>query len=209
VIKLRAQKQLSRQTKRKLTRYDTQVCGHAVAIQARRINHNIDTKESDMETVLVAIITAIVSITVALIQASLALRLARLKEQPVQQAASVVTPTPQVKPLSLDRLWLWISGMLIASNLLWQLYLPNESSFIIHLGAIPWCTCLLAYFRPIRWGYVAGVVTLISIIAVVTFYLVGGNHELNVLRILAFLFIFNAILAAGIAYLRQRNPART
>ena len=167
-----------------------------------------------METVLVAIITAIVSITVALIQASLALKLARLKEPPVQQAASAVTTIPEVKPLSLDRSWLWIGGMLIVSNMIWQLnfksfYPYNISSFIIHLGAIPWCTCLLAYFRPIRWGYVAGVVTLISIIAIMTSSLVGRNYELNDLRILAFLFTVNAILAAGIAYLRQRNPART
>ena len=176
-----------------------------------------------METVLLAIITAIVSITVALIQATVALRLARLKEQPVQPApstvtsipeqpvqpaASAVTSIPQVKPLSLNRSWLWIGGVLIVSNLLWQLYLSSESGYIIHLGAIPWCTCLLAYFRPIRWGYVAGVVTLVSALPVVTTYLLGNYYRQDILSILAFLFVINAILAAGIAYLRQRNPGR-
>jgi hypothetical protein len=42
-------------------------------------------------SVVIAIVTAIVSIAVTLIQASLALRLARLKEQPAQQASSSAT----------------------------------------------------------------------------------------------------------------------
>jgi len=96
-------------------------------------------------------------------------------------------------------------GILIISNFLWQLYLPDQSGYIVHLGAIPWCTCLLAYFRPIRWGYVAGVVTLISSISVAFPYWRGVYISQNYFPVLAFLFVLNAILAAGIAYLRQRN----
>lgn len=169
-------------------------------------------------SVLIAIVTAVTSITVALIQVNSAFRLARLKEQPIQQsgraattkhaqqATHTATSISQVKPLSLNRTWLWIGGILIVSNLLWQLFLPDESGYIIHLGAIPWCTCLLAYFRPIRWGYVAGVVTVISVIPVITTYLLGRYYDQYYLPILAFLFVVNAIVAAGIAYFIQRNP---
>ena len=142
-----------------------------------------------------------------MIQATTSLKVTRMKEVPVQPSAVSIQPRVPDKTISANRIWLWIGGILVISNFLWQLYLPDQSGYIVHLGAIPWCTCLLAYFRPIRWGYVAGVVTLISTIAVVVPYLFGGYISQYYLPILAFLFVANAILAAGIAYLRQRNSA--
>lgn len=160
-------------------------------------------------SVIIAIVTAITSIVVAFIQATTSLKAARLKEPPVQPGAVPVQLISPIQTLSANRTWLWIGGLLVISNILWQVFLPEVSGYIVHLGAIPWCTCLLAFFRPIRWAYIAGVVTLFSLIAVVTPYLLGGYINRDYLPILAFLFIFNAILAAGIAYLRQRNPAKT
>ncbi|HLO17919.1 MAG TPA: hypothetical protein VK206_24025 [Anaerolineales bacterium] len=157
-------------------------------------------------SVLIAIITAITSIVVAVIQMTVSLRVARLKEPPVQPGAVPVQPGSPVKTLSANRTWLWIGSILVISNFLWPLYLHDESGYIVPLGAIPWCTCLLAYFRPIRWGYVAGVVTLINVFAVVSAYLhFGGDISQFFEPIFSFPFVINAILAAGIAYLRQRN----
>lgn len=155
-------------------------------------------------SVLIAIITAAASIIIAFIQATVSLRAAKLKEPPIQPSVVSVQPRAPIKTLSANRTWLWIGSILVISNFLWQVYLPDESGYIVHLGAIPWCTCLLAYFRPIRWGYVAGVVTLISVFAIVTPFLRGGYINQYYLPILALLFVVNAILAAGIAYLRQR-----
>ena len=159
-------------------------------------------------SVLIAMITAITSIVVAVIQMTVSLRVARLKEPPAQSSAISVQTSAPVKALSANRTWLWIVSLLVISNFLWQVYLPDESGLAVPLGAIPWCTCLLAYFRPIRWGYVAGVVTLINVFAVVTVVLLPGEPpSLQYSSILAFLFVGNAILAAGIAYLRQRNAS--
>jgi len=158
-------------------------------------------------SVLIAIVTAIASIIVAFIQATTSLRVTRLKEPPVQPSAVSVQPSAPVKTLSANRTWLLMGSILVITNFLWQLYLPDDSGDIVPLGAIPWCTCLLAYFRPIRWGYVAGVVTLINVFAVVAPSLSQGGISQDYLPILAFLFVVNAILAAGIAYLRQRNSA--
>jgi hypothetical protein len=59
-------------------------------------------KEQTMEsTVLIAIVTAIASIIVAFIQATTSLRVARLKEPPVQSSAVSVQPGAPVKTLSL------------------------------------------------------------------------------------------------------------
>jgi hypothetical protein len=168
----------------------------------------VDFKEKTMETsVLIAIVAAAASIIVASIQATVSLKATRLKEPPAQSNVVSVQPSTPVKTLSANRTWLWIGSILVISNFFWQIYLPDESGYIVHLGAIPWCTCLLAYFRPIRWGYVAGVVTLISLISVVTPTLRGGYIDQYYLPILAFLFVINAVLAAGIAYIRQRNSA--
>ncbi|HSD82578.1 MAG TPA: hypothetical protein VLG46_01895 [Anaerolineae bacterium] len=164
-------------------------------------------------SVLIAIVTAITSLMIALIQATVSLRVARAKEPPVQPIAVPVVPVQSsapVKTLSANRTWLWIGSLLVISNFLWPLYLNDESGYLVPLGAIPWCTCLLAYFRPIRWGYVAGVVTLINLFAVVSAYLhFGGDIRQFFEPIFSFPFVINAILAAGIAYLRQRNPARS
>ncbi len=162
-------------------------------------------------SVLIAIVTAITSIIVAVIQATTSLRVTRLKEPSVQpNAVPMQEAGAPVKTLSANRTWLWVVSILVISNFLWQIYLPDGSGYAVPLGAIPWCTCLLAYFRPIRWGYVAGVVTLINVFAVVTIVLLPGEPpSLHYSSILAFLFVGNAILAAGIAYLRQRNYATT
>lgn len=166
-----------------------------------------------MEAVIIAVITAIVSITVALIQAVSALRIASIKAQPTQDTLPTSRPvaphkvlTPKI--LASSRTWWWVTGILIVSNFLWQVLLPRESGYLIHLAAIPWCTCLLAYFRPIRWAYVAGVITLLSIIPIVTaYFLVGAYYyDINGLRIVSLVFAANAILAAGLAYQRQREP---
>ena len=161
-------------------------------------------------SVLIAIVTAITSIVVAVIQMTASLRVARLKEPPVQPSAVPIQPNAPVGTISANRTWLWVVSILVISNFLWQIYLPDGSGYAVPLGAIPWCTCLLAYFRPIRWGYVAGVVTLINVFAVVTVVLLPGEPpSLHYGSILALLFVGNAILAAGIAYLRQRNSATT
>ena len=69
---------------------------------------------------------------------------------------------------------------------------------------------LLTYFRPIRWAYVAGVVTLINAISLVIIYIQsrGWYVDLNLTTVSLF-YIANAVLASGIAYLRQRNSATT
>lgn len=163
-----------------------------------------------MEGVLIALITAATSIAVALIQATFALRVATLKEQPGQPAPVPPAPVSQATTLSPNRLWLVVSGILIVSNLVWQVYRPDESGYIIHLAAIPWSTCLLAYLRPIRWSYVAGVVTVLSVIPVMVTYLEGRDYYYaDALGTLALVFSANAILAAGLAYIRQRKPTGT
>lgn len=185
-----------------------------------------------MEAVIIAITTAIVSISVALIQAVSALKIAGIKAQPTQEAAPTNRPvTPDKAPnlsraqptqkavplnrpvtsdraLNLSRTWLWVTGILIVSNFLWQVLRPEESGYMIHLVAIPWCTGLLAYFRPIRWAYVAGVVTLLSIASVVTarFTIPYYYDDPTAISILALVFAANAVVAAGIAYIRQRGP---
>jgi hypothetical protein len=181
-----------------------------------------------MEAVIVAIITAIASISVALIEAVSALKIAGIKAQPAPEPVSInrlgtsakalntipAQPFQETVPanrrraqaVSPNRTWLWVSGLLVISNLLWQVVLPYESGYVIHLAAIPWCTGLLAYFRPIRWTYVAGVVTLLSLIPVLTAsFIVGHSYDSTVIPILAFVFTANAVVAAGIAYQRQRT----
>ena len=89
--------------------------------------------------------------------------------------------------------------------MLWQVVRPYESGYIIHFAAIPWCTGLLAYFRPIRWTYVAGVVTLLSLIPVLTASFIGYSYASSVISTVALVFTANAVIAAGIAYQRQRT----
>lgn len=164
-----------------------------------------------METsVLIAIITAITSIVVAVIQMTVSLRVARLKEPTVQPSPVSVQPSAPVKTLSANRTWLWIGSILVITNFLWQLYLGDVLAILFEFGATLWCTCLLAYFRPIRWAYIAAVVTLINAISVAILYIQaqGWYVELD-LTTVAFFYIANAILAAGIGYLRQRNSAMT
>ena len=181
-----------------------------------------------MEAVIVAIITAIASISVALIEAVSALKIAGIKAQPAPEPVSITgagtaaqelnsspaQPFQETVPanrrrdqaISPDRTWLWVTGILVISNFLWQVFRPYESGYMIHLAAIPWCTGLLAYFRPIRWTYVAGVVTLLSLIPVLSaYFIVGHSYDSTVIPILAIVFTANAVVAAGIAYQRQRT----
>lgn len=157
-----------------------------------------------MESVTIALITAVGSIIVALIQASSAVRLARMKEQPAQQTAVEVKAVPQLIIVSPASLWLWVSGILVVSALTWQILMPWEAPQIIHLGTIPWVTCLLAYFRPIRWGFVAGIVTLLSVITVISYFIIGASYTDDDLFLLSLVFTVNAILASGIAYWRSK-----
>ena len=171
----------------------------------------VEIKENSMESsVLIAIVTAIASISVALIQATASLRVTKLKEPPLQSSAVSVQTGVPVKTLSANRTWLWIGSILVISNFLWQLYIGTYQGVLFEFGAALWCTCLLAYFRPIRWAYVAGVVTLVNAISLIIIYIQsqGWYVDLN-LTIVSLFYIVNAILASGIAYLRQKNPAAT
>jgi len=99
-------------------------------------------------SVLIAIVTAITSIMVALIQATTSLRVTRLKEPPVQPSAVSVEPSAPTKTLSATRTWLWIGGILVISNFLWQLYFGNALAILFEFGATLWGTCLLPTFGP-------------------------------------------------------------
>ena len=161
-------------------------------------------------SVLIAIVTAVASIIIALIQATASLRVTKLKEPLVQPNAVSVQPRVPVKTLSANRTWLWIGSILVITNFLWQLFFGNVLAIFFEFGATLWCTCLLAYFRPIRWPYIAGVVTLINAISLAILYIQSQGWYVDLdLTTVSFFYIANAILAAGIAYLRQRNSATT
>ena len=157
-------------------------------------------------SVIIAIVTAIASIIVASIQATASLRVTRLKESPVQSSAVPMQAGAPVKTLSANRAWLWIVSILVITNFLWQLYFGDVSAILFEFGATLWCTCLLAYFRPIRWAYIAGVVTLINAISLAILYIQSQGWYVDLdLTTVSFFYIANTILAVGIAYLRQRN----
>ena len=159
-------------------------------------------------SVLIAIVTAAASIIVAFIQATASLRVNRLKETPIQSSAGSIKPGTPVKTLSATQTWLWIGSILVITNFLWQLYFGDVLAILFEFGATLWCTCLLAYFRPIRWAYIAGVVTLINAISLVILYIQSQGWYVDLdLTTVSFFYIANAILAAGIGYLRQRNSA--
>ena len=157
-------------------------------------------------SVIIALVTAVTSIIVAFIQATTSLRVTRLKEPPVQPSVVPMQPGAPVKTLFANRTWLWIGSILVITNQLWQLYLGTYLAGFLQFGATLWCTCLLSYFRPIRWAYVAGLVTLMHAIPLIIIYLQGGWNALD-LSAGSLFYIANAILAAGIAYLSQRNSA--
>lgn len=157
-------------------------------------------------SVLIAIVTAITSIIVAAIQATTSLRVNRLKEPSVQSSAVPVQSGTLVKTLSANRTWLWVGSILVITNFLWQLFVGDVSAILFEFGATLWCTCLLAYFRPIRWAYIAGVVTLINAISLAILYIKAQGWYVDLdLTTVSFFYIANAILAGGIGYLRQRN----
>ena len=157
-------------------------------------------------SVIIALVTASASIIVAFIQATASLRVTRPKEPPIQSSTVSIQPHAPVKALSANRTWLWIGTILVITNFLWQLYFGDVLAILFEFGATLWCTCLLAYFRPIRWAYVAGVVTLINAISLAILYIQAQGWYVDLdLTAVAFFYTANAILAAGIAYLRQRN----
>jgi hypothetical protein len=158
-------------------------------------------------SVFIALVTAIASIIVAFIQATTSLRVTRLKEPQAQPSAVSVQPGALVKTLSANRTWLWIGSISVVTNFLWQLYAGTYEGIVFEFGAALWCTCLLAYFRPIRWAYVAGVVTLINAISLVIIYIQSQGWYVDLNLTTVSLFYIAAVLASGIASLRQRNSA--
>ena len=159
-----------------------------------------------MEAIIAAAITAIASVIVALIQATSAQKQARLlRKQSSQKAPARAKPTPHPEAPARNRTWWWVGGIVVGSIFLYAILLPDQAEHITHWGVIPWSTCLLAYFRPTRWGYVATLVTLLHGIAILSEYMIGGWYEESDIPIFALIFIGNTVVAAGIAFLRQRG----
>ena len=156
-------------------------------------------------SVLVAIITAITSIIVALIQMTASLKVASLKTPPAQPAVVAGPPQVPVSRSSPYRAWQWIGTILVVSNILWLAILGTLVSYPLQFGAVLWCTCLLAYFRPIPWPYVAGAVTLFNMIWLLASYLQVGAWRSEDLVMASGFYLVNAIVATLIAYLRMRN----
>jgi hypothetical protein len=167
-----------------------------------------------MEAIIAAAITAIASIIVALIQANSAQKQAKLlrgetirKEPPTGGKYSRKAPDMEAFPIN-KRFWWWVGAIVvvIAGNIFIRGFIDwDESDYIIFLGIIPLSTCFLAYFRPIRWGYVAAFVTLLAGISILGEYLDGGWYEGSDIPFFALIFIGNSFVAAGIAFLRQRK----
>ncbi len=156
-------------------------------------------------SIFIAIITAITSIVVAVLQMTASLRIARLKELPVQPNVAPEQPTASMKTVTPYRTWFWIGSILVISNIIWLLWLGTEMATPVQFAGVLWCTCLLAYFRPIRWAYVAGVVTLINAISLFTSYLQIGPWNSEDIVFVSVFYVGNAILATGIAYISMRN----
>ena len=156
-------------------------------------------------SVLIAVITAVTSIVVAVIQMTVSLRVAKLKEPPVQPQVAPERSKASIKTVAPYRTWLWIGTILVISNIVWLLWLGTDTAIPAQFGAVLWCTCLLAYFKPIRWAYVAGVVTLINGISLFASYLQVGPWNREDIVFVSSLYIGNAILATGIAYMSTRN----
>ena len=161
-------------------------------------------------SIVVAIITGIVSISAAVIQAVSAIQESQgVERNSIPKLNLPTTTRSQTVTETHSRAWWWMIGILVSTNFLWIIALEYDAPNVIHFGAIPWCTCLLAYFRPIRWGYVAGIVTLVSFIAVFSFLLLGGDYSDSEVSQLVLLFVANSVLAAGIAYFRQSQIRRS
>ena len=173
-----------------------------------------------MEAIIAAAITAIASVVIALIQAGTTQKQARLlrkqqsRKAPTEaaptilpEAPSTTQPVPRLEAHSVSRTWLWVGGIVIGSIFLYAILLPDQAEDITHWGVIPWSTCLLAFFRPTRWGYVAAIVTLLHGIAILSEYLIGGWYDGSDIPTFSLIFIGNAVIAAGIAFLRQRGQS--
>ena len=176
-----------------------------------------------MEAIIAAAITAIASIIVALIQAKSAQKQAKLLRE---SSTREITKTPShvtdkempvmsrafcphwLLFLVRSRLWWWVSAVIIViiGNYFIREFVPWEKSdYLIYLGVIPLYTFLLAYLRPIRWGYVAAFVTLLVAITIIGEYISGGWYDESDMPIFALIFIGNSFIAAGIAYWRQHK----
>ena len=158
-------------------------------------------------SVIAAIIAGITSIVVALIQMTTSLRVASPKRLQAQPSVVPVEPKASVSVKMPDsyHTWLWIGGILVVSNILVQLYIGSPFSGYLQFGAVLWCTCLLAYFRPIRWAYVAGAVALLNLSSILMSTLQSRVWNNDDLARASIFYMGNAILATGIAYLRMRN----
>lgn len=154
-------------------------------------------------SIIIALITAITSITVAIIQSTVSLRVAASKEPSTRNNIAPKQTATATNKLSPGRMWLWIGIILIISNIVILFILGTYLSFTYHFGAVLWCTCLLAYFQPIRWAYVAGIVALINIIWMVASFIEIGQWRTEDLVLASTLYLVNTILATGIAYVRR------
>jgi hypothetical protein len=159
-----------------------------------------------LEAIIAACITAVASVIVALIQASSSQKQKRqIRKQSTRKGATIEESVPHQEAPARNRIWLWVGGIVVGSIFLYAIILPEQAEHITHWGAIPWGTCLLAYFRPIRWGYVAALVTLFHGIAILSEYMIGGWYEESDIPVFSLIFIGNAVFAAGIAFLRERS----
>jgi hypothetical protein len=158
-------------------------------------------------SVLIALITAITSIVVALIQMTVSLRVASLKESlsPTQSKRAPKKPKTSTKTVAPYRTWLGIGTILIISNIVLLFWFRTEMAIPAQIGAVVWCTCLLAYFRPIQWAYVAGIVALINGILLSASFLYVGQWRSEDIVFVSSFYVANAILATAISYLRMRN----
>lgn len=161
-----------------------------------------------MESVYVALITAVATIVAAGIQS----RSARDHNAVKQQAqlhfpSGLSAAVGQVASRAPFHVWLWVGGALLLTNAGWFLAFPVQGPYIVHLGALPWATVLLALLRPIRAGYAGAMVTAISLASLLIFYATGGYYLTEELPILALVFTGNAVLVSAIAYLRGRSIA--
>ncbi len=160
-------------------------------------------------SVIVAIIAGITSIAVALIQMTTSLRMAGPKKSQVQVKADAVPVEAQVsapeRVTGSYRAWLVSGAILLVTNILAQLYLRSPYSGFLQFGSALWCTCLLAYFRPIRWAYVAGAVALINLASILMSTLQSGAWNNADLTRASIFYMGNAIVATGIAFFRMRD----
>lgn len=152
-----------------------------------------------MESIVVAVITAGTSIIVAIIQTRREdagkpnAGTERAREGASQSAWRSARDEGEA-------IWLWVGGLMLVANGAVLAALPEVGPYIVHLGSVPWASSILAWTRPIKFGYAAAFVTLVSLAAVGTYYVVGGGYIASDVPILALVFSANAVLAGGLAF---------